>query len=98
MKLLKKIWNRIFIDGLIYAMIFKKTGNCVISTVAHILCNVSGFAFVFLFYVYFCIKMLIKSIFICFRFEFFYKDDKLFLMLRRIFSACQGLKFCLKGE
>lgn len=39
----------IFIDGLIYAMIFKKTGNCVISTVAHILCNVSGFAFVFLF-------------------------------------------------
>ena len=39
----------IFIDGLIYATIFKKTGNCVISTVAHILCNVSGFAFVFLF-------------------------------------------------
>lgn len=39
----------IFIDGLIYATIFKKTGNCVISTIAHILCNVSGFTFVFLF-------------------------------------------------
>ena len=39
----------IFIDGLIYATIFKKTGNCLISTVAHILCNVSGLAFVFLF-------------------------------------------------
>lgn len=39
----------IFIDGLIYAAIFKKTQNCLISTIAHILCNVSGFAFVFLF-------------------------------------------------
>lgn len=41
----------IFIDGLIYAtiVIFKKTGNCLISTIAHILCNVSGLAFVFLF-------------------------------------------------
>ncbi len=38
----------IFIDGLIYATIFKKTQNCLISTVAHIICNVSGFAFVFL--------------------------------------------------
>ena len=49
MEKVKKILYRIFIDGLIYAMIFKKTVNCVISTVAHILCNVSGFAFVFLF-------------------------------------------------
>ena len=39
----------IFIDGLIFATIFKKTENCLISTIAHILCNVSGFAFVFLF-------------------------------------------------
>ena len=39
----------IFIDGLIYATVFKKTENCLISTIAHILCNVSGFAFVFLF-------------------------------------------------
>lgn len=39
----------IFIDGLIYATIYKKTGNCFISTIAHILCNVSGLAFVFLF-------------------------------------------------
>ena len=38
----------IFIDGLIYATIFKKTENCLISTIAHIFCNVSGFAFVFL--------------------------------------------------
>ena len=39
----------IFIDGLIYATIFKKTENCLISTIAHLLCNASGFAFVFLF-------------------------------------------------
>ena len=38
----------IFIDGLIYATVFKKSGNCLISTIAHIFCNVSGFAFVFL--------------------------------------------------
>ena len=38
----------IFIDALIYATIFKKTDNCLISTVAHLLCNASAFAFVFL--------------------------------------------------
>lgn len=38
----------IFIDGLIYATVFKKSRNCLISTIAHIFCNVSGFAFVFL--------------------------------------------------
>lgn len=39
----------IFIDGLIYAMIFKKTNNCLISTIAHLLCNAAGYAFVFIF-------------------------------------------------
>lgn len=39
----------IFIDGLIYATIFKKTENCLISAIAHLFCNASGFAFVFLF-------------------------------------------------
>ena len=38
----------IFIDSLIYSIIFKKTDNCLISTVAHLLCNASAFAFVFL--------------------------------------------------
>lgn len=32
----------IFIDSIIYALIFKKTGNCLISTVSHILCNAAG--------------------------------------------------------
>lgn len=39
----------IFIDGLIYATIYRKSNNCLISTIAHLLCNASGFAFVFLF-------------------------------------------------
>ena len=38
----------IFIDALIYATIYKKTDNCLVSTVAHVLCNASAFAFVFL--------------------------------------------------
>ena len=38
----------IFIDGLIYAMIIKKTNNCLISAIAHLLCNVTGYAIVFL--------------------------------------------------
>lgn len=38
----------VFIDGLIYATIYRKTNNCLISTIAHLLCNASGFAFVFL--------------------------------------------------
>ncbi len=32
----------IFIDSIIYAVIFKKTGNCLVSTVSHILCNAAG--------------------------------------------------------
>lgn len=38
----------IFIDSLIYTTIYKKTENCLISTVGHLLCNASGFAFIFL--------------------------------------------------
>lgn len=38
----------IFIDSLIYTTIYKKSDNCLVSTVAHLLCNASGFAFVFL--------------------------------------------------
>lgn len=32
----------IFIDSLIYALIYKKSGNCLISTFSHILCNATG--------------------------------------------------------
>ncbi len=32
----------IFIDSMIYAIIFRKSGNCLISTVSHILCNATG--------------------------------------------------------
>ncbi|MDO4549518.1 MAG: type II CAAX endopeptidase family protein [Clostridia bacterium] len=32
----------IFIDSLIYAAIVRKTGNCLISTFSHILCNAAG--------------------------------------------------------
>lgn len=39
----------IFIDSIIYAFIFKKSGNCLISTVSHILCNATGIAVVLIF-------------------------------------------------
>lgn len=32
----------IFVDSIIYAIIYRKTGNCLISTVSHILCNAVG--------------------------------------------------------
>lgn len=32
----------IFIDSMIYAMVYRKSGNCLISTVSHILCNGVG--------------------------------------------------------
>lgn len=37
----------IFIDALIYSMIYKKTGNCVISVIAHFLLNLIGLVLVF---------------------------------------------------
>ncbi|MBR0137444.1 MAG: CPBP family intramembrane metalloprotease [Erysipelotrichaceae bacterium] len=40
----------IFIDALIYAMIYKKTGNCLISTIGHFLCNVTGLVVAFAFF------------------------------------------------
>lgn len=39
----------IFIDSMIYALIYKKSTNCVISTVAHILCNATGVTAVLIF-------------------------------------------------
>ncbi len=39
----------IFIDSMIYSLIYRKTGNCLISTVSHILCNATGFVVVFVF-------------------------------------------------
>lgn len=32
----------IFIDSMIFAMIYRKSGNCLVSTVSHILCNATG--------------------------------------------------------
>ena len=40
----------IFIDGLIYATIYRKSDNCLISTIAHLLSNTSAVAFMFLFF------------------------------------------------
>ena len=40
----------IFIDSLIYSTVYRKTGNCVISTIAHLLCNVSGLLITFTFF------------------------------------------------
>ena len=40
----------IFIDALIYATIYRKTGNCVISTIAHFLCNAVGLIITFAFF------------------------------------------------
>lgn len=34
----------IFIDSILYAVIYKKSGNCLISTIAYILCNAAGIA------------------------------------------------------
>lgn len=41
--------STIFLDSMIYALIYKKSGNCLISTVAHILCNATGIAAVLFF-------------------------------------------------
>lgn len=35
----------IFINSIIYAIIYKKTENCLVTTVSHILCNAAGIAF-----------------------------------------------------
>ena len=40
----------IFIDSLIYATIYRKTGNCLISIIAHLLCNVTGLIIMFAFF------------------------------------------------
>ena len=38
----------IFIDSIIYALIYKKTNNCLISTLSHILCNMTGIFLTFI--------------------------------------------------
>lgn len=38
----------IFIDAIIYALIYKKSGNCFISTISHILCNTAGIVATFI--------------------------------------------------
>ena len=40
----------IFIDGILYAIIYRRSGNCMISTFSHILCNAVGIALTFLFF------------------------------------------------
>lgn len=40
----------IFIDSILYAIIYRKSGNCLISTFSHILCNAVGIAAVFIFF------------------------------------------------
>lgn len=39
----------IFIDSMIFAIIYLKSGNCLISTVSHILCNATGLVACFVF-------------------------------------------------
>ncbi|MDO4565889.1 MAG: type II CAAX endopeptidase family protein [Oscillospiraceae bacterium] len=41
----------IFIDAVIYAVIYKKSGNCLVSTLSHILCNAAGIAATLIFFV-----------------------------------------------
>lgn len=40
----------IFLDSLVYSVIFHKTGNCVITTLSHLLCNAVSIAAVFAFF------------------------------------------------
>ena len=34
----------IFLDSILYALVYKRSGNCLISTAAHVLCNATGIA------------------------------------------------------
>lgn len=40
----------IFIDSLIYSIVYRKTQNCMISTLSHIVCNFSALLLAFLFF------------------------------------------------
>lgn len=40
----------IFIDSIIYTIIYRKSGNCLISTISHILCNAVGIAAALVFF------------------------------------------------
>lgn len=36
--------SAVFIDSIIYAVIYRKSGNCLVCTISHILCNAAGIA------------------------------------------------------
>lgn len=40
----------VFIDSIIYAIIYHKSGNCLLSTISHILCNATGIAIALIFF------------------------------------------------
>lgn len=40
----------IFVDGMFYAMVYRKSGNCLMSTISHILCNAVAIAATLLFF------------------------------------------------
>lgn len=40
----------IFIDSILYAVIYRKSGNCLVSTISHILCNGAGIAATLIFF------------------------------------------------
>ncbi len=40
----------VFIDSIIYAVIYRKSGNCLVCTISHILCNAAGIAATLIFF------------------------------------------------
>lgn len=40
----------IFIDSILYSIVYRKSGNCLASTISHILCNAAGIAAALLFF------------------------------------------------
>lgn len=42
--------STIFIDSMIYAVVYRKSGNCLVCAISHILCNAAGIAATFIFF------------------------------------------------
>lgn len=40
----------IFIDSMIYSVVYRRSGNCLVSTISHILCNATAIAAAFIFF------------------------------------------------
>ena len=40
----------VFIDSMIYAMVYRRSGNCLMSTISHTLCNAVAIAATLLFF------------------------------------------------